>query len=72
MISRSQNIPRAMLEKYLKSTKVWRCKVWLQKVALATYRAVTELSCSLGEPQNNSPEKHASRGIIPEKFAYVC
>ena len=31
-------------------------KVWLQKVALATYRAATGLSCSLGE-QNGSPSE---------------
>ena len=76
MISRSQSISRAMLEKYLKSTKVWKCKVWLQKVAPATYSAAIELSCSLGEqngspsePQNEAPEAPAPKEISFARFA---
>jgi len=51
-------------------------KVWLQKVALATYRAATELSCSLGEqngspsePLNEAPEAPAPREITFARLA---
>jgi hypothetical protein len=41
-------------------------KVWLQKVALATYRAATELSCSLGE-QNGSPSEPLNEAPAPRE-----
>ena len=65
-----------MLKISKKSTKYGSVKVWLQKVAPATYSAATELSCSLGEqngspsePQNEAPEAPAPKEISFARLA---